>query len=199
MSVLAFIKENRVLVAGITLPLLLVGLLAYAKTLPGKNVPDPQYKLVYTSQTWNGQGKIYFDIDNNGILTTEFKKADNPSQNNQQVKASIYIYSPKTSTTDTIEIKVSDEDAKLEKTTLSVPEMNGVKFSSKTISPDGYVFEPYHYKNHTLITDIFISSSRNYGPNLNKDGRYISLPQANPYYGNIEFLGWIIEDKVQGQ
>ena len=38
-----------------------------------KNVPDPQYKLVYKpDMEW--PRKIYFDIDNNGILTTEFKK-----------------------------------------------------------------------------------------------------------------------------
>ncbi|HNQ91730.1 MAG TPA: hypothetical protein PKI93_02250 [Alphaproteobacteria bacterium] len=190
MKLLPFIKENRVLVAGFTLPLLLVGLLAYAKTIPDRTIPDPQYKAAYMTQGWSGQGQIKTDIDNNGRLTVSYKKHDTPTPETDLPKARIFIYDPATQTNEEIEIKLTEADGTV--TVDALPELDKLTLSSKTTAPDDYLFEPYHYRNHSLVTDIFISNRSYNTPVLTKKSRIIRLPAPSIYYsGNIEFVGWI--------
>ncbi|MDD3021088.1 MAG: hypothetical protein PHX61_08970 [Alphaproteobacteria bacterium] len=197
MKLQTFIKENRILVAGITLPLLLVALLAYAKTLPAKNVPDPQYRAAYSDQVWSGMGNIDFDVDKDGRLGATFRKNSTPYQDATPPKAKIYIYDFKTNSNMEFDIKISDEDAKKDIATISIPDLEHYAFSNDTAAPDGYVFEPYYYRrNSSLITDIFISNSRYYGPTIHKDARIIELPRTpNQYSGNLKFVGWVTNDK----
>ncbi len=196
MKLSTFIKENRVLVAGITMPLLLVALLAYAKTLPAKNVPDPQYKVAYSDQDWSGLGNISFDIDQDGHLSATFRRNTTPYQNSNPPKAKIYIYDFKTNSNKEFEVKISDDDAKKDIVTLSMPELKEYAFSKETSAPDGYIFDSYYYRSHSsLITDIFMSSSHYYGPTIHKDARIIELPTtSNQYSGNLQFVGWIKND-----
>lgn len=190
MKLLSFIKENRVLVAGFTLPLLLVGLLAYAKTIPDRTVPDPQYKVAYMTQSWSGKGSISAKIDPNGHLAFSYKKIENPPAYSEEPKTRLFIYNPSTKTNEEIEIKLNEMDGTL--TVDQPPELAQMTFSSKTTAPDNYLFEPYHYRNHSLITDIFINNYNYNTPVLTKDSRIIRLPAPSTYYnGNIEFVGWI--------
>lgn len=194
MKLLSFIKENRVLVAGFTLPLLLVGLLAYAKTIPDRTVPNPQYKVAYMTQSWSSKGQIKTNIDTNGHLTFTYKEAENPPAYSEEPKTRIFIYNPATNTNDEIEIKLTEANGTL--TVDQTPELAKMTFSSKTTAPDNYLFQPYYYRNHSLITDIFINNHNYNTPVLTKDSRIIRLPAPSTYYnGNIEFVGWITAEE----
>lgn len=191
MSVSVFIKENRVLVAGLVLPLLLIAILAFAKTLPATMIAPPTYKVAYYSQNWAPKGQLTLKINDAGQIQAAFKHNENykPYANENEPKATLYIYDPKTNTTTDTQLILGDND-KLP----SLEKFSGLKFSSQQTSPDGYVFESYHYRNHSLITEIFSYRSNNNGPVLSKNNRIIKLPLPNPYTGNTEFLGWVTEE-----
>ena len=97
-----------------------------------------------------------------------------------------------------LQIKIPDlEKLKENDTTdISVPELESIKLSDSYTSPDGYRFEDSTYKSRPILSDIFVSSSRYYGPIITKQGRVIKLAKNNAYYGNVKFVGWVTEGHI---
>lgn len=187
MSVLNFIKENRVLVAGLVLPLLLIGVMAIAKHLPSANLSTPEYKVLYSSVVWGSNETISFKGDENGKLTASV--ITNPNfQGTQAPKTILYLYNPKTQFNESIEVTL-DTDKK----PTSFKKFSDLKLSSAQPSPDGYTFEAYYNRNYSLLTDIFAYRSYSGGPVLTQRGTVHQIPMPNPYYGNPQFIGWVIE------
>ena len=186
MTVLSFIKENRVLVAGLTLPLLLIGILALAKALPASMVDPPQQRLVYMTKSWSGNGQITVKVGDDGALSSSYEPSKQPQYGmaEQFPKTILFLYDPKTNTVEDTSLTL-DKDKKI----TSLGELENIKLSKQITSADGYVFEPYASRRHSLITDIFSYRSYNGGPVLTKNGRIVNIPHKN-YYGQIEFLGW---------
>ena len=187
MAVSSFIKENRVLVAGLVLPFLLIGLLALAKTIPASLIPLPEHKVMFYSQGWSGKGQIAIKINTEGKLNPVFNETANykPVGNDQNPTTVLYLYDPKTNTLEDTSVTL-DKDGKV----TALEKFKDIKLSSQTVAADGYVFEPYHYRNSSLITDIFSYRSYNSGPALTNKGRIVSIPRPRTYYGTLEFLGW---------
>lgn len=187
MTVSSFIKENRVLVAGLVLPFLLIGLLALAKTIPASLIPLPEHKVMFYSQGWSAKGQIAIKIDTEGKLNPVFNETANykPVGNDQNPTTVLYLYDPKTNTLEDTSVTL-DKDGKV----TALEKFKDIKLSSQTVAADGYVFEPYHYRNSSLITDIFSYRSYNSGPALTNKGRIVSIPRPRTYYGTLEFLGW---------
>lgn len=187
MTVSSFIKENRVLVAGLVLPLLLIGILAIAKTIPASMVPLPEHKVMYYSQGWSGKGQIAIKVDTEGKVSAVFNPAAHyqPAANDTNPTTMIYLYDPKTNTVEDTSVTL-DKDGKV----TPLEKFKDITLSTQQIAPDGYEFQSYRYRNHSLITDIFSYRSYNSGPAIANKGRVISLPQPRTYYGTLEFLGW---------
>ena len=108
----------------------------------------------------------------------------------------LHFYNPETDSVTETKIDFPDVDTllKQEKTPITIPELKNLKFSDTTTAPDGYEFESYYYKNRNMLSDIFISSSRYYGPAIHKNGRTIKLAKNSKYIGDAQLIGWIIED-----
>jgi len=191
MTVLSFIKENRVLVAGLVLPLLLVGIFAIAKTIPASMIDPPQYKVIYFARGWGAKGQISFKVSEDGRPIAIFEAAQGYKSypNEQQPKSYLYIFDPKTNKVENIDV-VLDKDDKP-----NLPEsIANLHVSKEFTSPDGYMFEPYRNRNNSLIIDIFGYRSYDNNPVLINDGNVIQIPAPNsPYYGAFEFLGWVTE------
>jgi hypothetical protein len=187
MTVSSFIKENRVLVAGLVLPLLLIGVLAIAKTVPASMVPLPEHKVMYYSQGWSSKGQIAIKVDTDGKLNPTFNETAQykPAEKETNPITTIYLYDPKTNTVEETNVTL-DKDGKV----TALEKFKDIKLSTQTVASDGYIFEPYHYRNYSLITDIFSYRNYNSGPALTNKGRIINIPQARTYYGTLEFLGW---------
>lgn len=194
MAVLGFIKENRVLVAGLVLPLLLIGVLALAKTLPAKMIDPPANKVAFYTSGWSQKGNLTLTVNATGHLAANFKADKNykPSSGDQAPKTTLYIYDPKTNIVHDTELTLGTNDA-----LPSLDKFSSLKLSTEKTSSDGYLFEPYHYRNHSLITDIFTYRASDNKPVLSKDGRFISIPMPQQSYGNYEFLGWITEGEAK--
>lgn len=187
MPVLAFFKENRVLVAGFTLPLLLVGLLAFAKAVPEDVTPPPPTKFAVLSQNFSSYGRITAKTSDQGRATLTFSAYPTPQGGGDMPRAVVFIYDPVAKTSEKIDVKVDNMDA----TTITAQELNNIRFTGNTVSPEGFVFEPYHYRRSSLITDIFIGYHNYSGPALTKDRTVIRLENFAPPFGNPEFIGWV--------
>lgn len=188
MTVSSFIKENRVLVAGLVLPLLLIALLAFAKTIPASLVPLPEHKVMYVSQGWSGKGRIAIKVDDDGKINPVFNATANyqPVGNDQNPTTMIFVYDPKTNTVEDTSVTL-DKDGKVKE----LEKFKDIRLSTQAAASDGYIFEPYHYRgNNSLITDIFSYRSYSNSPVLSNKGRVINLPQAPHSYGSFEFVGW---------
>lgn len=200
MSVGSIIKQNRVLVAGIILPLILIGLLALAKSFPDKVVDPPQYRLIFWTKNWSGMGNLSARVNEQSQLTISYvpNQGYKPTNNEPLPKATIFIYTPATNRVDEYQVTApANADASTAPIPVAMPSLDNLKISSQALSPDGYSFEPYHYRGSGLITEIFIGGSRSYGPSLVKAGRMIELPKSSTYYTSPEFIGWITEGAVR--
>lgn len=187
MTVSTFIKENRVLVAGLALPLLLIAILAIAKALPATMIDPPHQKIAFYTQDWSPKGQISFSVNNNGNVTATFHADQNykPSIGLTPPKSIIYIYDPQTGTTEKIDFILDKDDQP------TLPDkLASLKLSAKQPSADGYTFQPYQYRDHSLITEIFVFRQHNSGPVLTKNGRVIPIPNLTPYANQTIFLGW---------
>lgn len=197
MSVLSLIKENRIFVAGLVLPFFLILLLAYAKTIPGKTVPAPLYNPVYYNADYNGWGTMSFRVADDGSLEGRYTVSKEIYDRSKLPSATIYTYDVTTGETRSTPIALTDSEAKEDRPSFPVAAFKGVQFYSGTTSPDHYVFEPYDYRDSGLFSDLFISSSRQRGPNIAREGRVIRVaPDAANYYGNVQFIGWIRPDSA---
>lgn len=186
MTVLNFIKENRVLVAGLVLPLLLIGMMAISKNIPSSQ-PLPQYKVVYSSFVWGSNEQISFKVGDDGQLLGHI--IDNPNyKGSQAAKSILYLYDPKTQLTESVDVTLDTN-----KQLTSFGKFSTLKLSKIQPSPDGYIFESYYNRNYSLLTDIFAYRSYPNGPVLIKKGTIHQIPMPNPYYGSPEFIGWVID------
>lgn len=189
MSIFNFIKENRVLVAGLVLPLLLIVFLAIARAIPATLSDPPQYKVMYYSQAYSGLGTFVPKIKE-GKLEIGFDKAiQKPANLNPNMI--FYVYDPQTKAVKNTSVNY-DDITKPE----TLKKFSSVKFSDQFISPDGYQFEAYRSRHYSLLTDIFGGGGYRSSPSLNKNGVYIDIPISTPWNGDPQFLGWIIEGDV---
>lgn len=192
MSIFNFIKENRVLVAGLVLPLLLIGFLAIARAIPATITEPPQYKVVYYSQAYSGLGTFTPKIKD-GKLDIGFNKTpqNNYPSANQNSTIMFYLYDPATKTVKNTSVNYDD---------ISKPEtlkkFASAKFSDQLASPDGYNFEAYRSRNYSLLTDIFGGGGYRSSSALTKNGVSVDIPIPTPWNGDTQFLGWITEGDV---
>lgn len=188
MSILSFIKENRVLAAGLVLPLILVGLLAVAKTLPERMIDPPKAKLVYFSRNWSPKGQINLSVNEQGKFVAKFDANKDYKPNNSDIapKDLVYLFDPQKNIVTEYPIELNDKNEPV------VPEvLQSISLSNQQPSADGYTFEAYHYRSHSLLTEMFAYHSYDSGNGvITKNSRVIPLPYPKTYLGGFEFLGW---------
>lgn len=187
MTVSSFIKENRVLVAGLVLPLLLIAVLAVAKSLPASMIPIPEHKVMYYSPGWSNKGQIVAKVDPEGKLNLVFNETANykPIANETNPTSMIFVYDPKTNTAEETSVTL-DKDGKV----TPLEKFKDIQLTTAPVASDGYTFEAYRYRGNSLITGIFSYRSYSTGPSLTNKGRTITLPKPSKYYGTVEFVGW---------
>jgi hypothetical protein len=193
MSILNFIKENRVLVAGLVLPLLLVVTLAITRMIPSTVTDPPQHKVIYYSQNWSGMGSFAPKVNEAGKIEILFNAnpQNSGAMGGQPPTIILYAYDPANQSVKNLTISY-DSYTKPEIT----EKFSSVKLSSQFTSPDGYVFQEYRNRDYSLLTDFFGGRGYSNSPSLFKNGVYHDMPLPSPYYGTSMFLGWVIEGDV---
>jgi hypothetical protein len=199
MALKKFIKENFVLLIGITLPVLLMFGFMLASSLPRALSDPPKYDLVfsvadYYSGTANNIPVSVRLLVKEGALVAQYTK--NPDGNNYNYWKKLYIYEAATQKvrelpfgypTDMNSIADMREDV--------VEALRDKKLSTVLQAPDGYELSYDGYSHSGLVNEIFWGGHNN-EPRLRKGSSSVRLTTGDGrtsfYYNGVEFLGWVV-------
>jgi hypothetical protein len=194
-----FIKNNIVLVIGITLPLVMVIFLGLAAILPALFVAPPKYDLLFSTDynSYDANG-LKFNVIN-GKLTVNYtlNNITNNSANLYQ-RQSLYWYEVKTNTLKKIPINIPPVPAGQSyfSTLINVPEVSGLTIDVSRQSPDGYQFS--NTGNNNIGFSDFFYNSRSPSLFLSKKGNHVAITPDNmnhfDFY-NAHFIGWILPEQ----
>lgn len=181
-----FVKQHFVLIVGVSLPVLLVVLFGVATVIPKLLVAPPQHDLIFSTTHYDHnalpKGTLRFDVQD-GKLRGVFYE----SNNNRQVPR-LYCFDVQTESTREISVDIPPNIEFGQ--TVEIPEVAAYKISKGTLSPDGYTFDNSYRGRHGFL---FSGGSR-YHAKIEKDGRAMKIPGVgNRYFGDVQFLGWVIE------
>lgn len=182
-----FIKDNFVLIAGITLPIALALVFFLATRLSVMGIEAPQTAVVFATGYYQSGPNLdgyKFDVKD-GKIFFAYQKGEN---HYNQDKPRLFIYEPEKDASREIELPPLDTS----KTSSEALESVG-NIDTREQSPDGYVFEmEYGHGGSNLMTEIFGGGSHNRGAcALRKEGYSHKVPQAQDY--NCRFIGWVKE------
>jgi len=187
-----WLKQNIVLVIGMSLPLLLIALFFLATVLPKSLSTPPQYPLLFTVSKYEGSHKpellLSFNVKNKVLMVTAKKNDDKNNYNFTKLIA----YDAKTETVR--EITVDTNQLKLGVET-PVNASKTMLIDTTTLSPDGYALEGPSYSGGGLVGGLFGGGYNNNGFRLKKGAVAYKVPnqQRDYYYNQLQFVGWIIK------
>lgn len=196
MSAKNFIKENFVLVAGLALPVVLVAVFLLATALPRSMSVPPKYNLLFQMEQYGTTAQPYLTdlFVRDGQLRARLKKADANAYNAKK----LYVYDAKAQSVREIPYTITQVTPELvDGTEVLIPETEKYKLDSQTTAPDGYSFSAGNTGHSGLINEIFVGGGYRSHYYLSKGSVSWKLPEMNnqPYYYNINFLGWIVGEK----
>lgn len=187
-----FVKENLVLVIGLTLPLFLILLFFVATVIPKSMTPPPQYPLLLTSVQYDYQHApdylLEFTVKDQHLMV---KAKSNTEKNTNYNVKKLMIYDAKTETTREISLDINQVGALAADKAIVLEETKDMLIEASNVSPDGYVFEVPGYSGSGLMGGLFGSGYRS-GYRLKKGAVAYKISNAQPYYyGPMQFVGWV--------
>jgi hypothetical protein len=189
MSQQRLLKDNIALVAGISLPVLLVIVFWIATVIPQMTVPDPQYDLVYSADHYDYNtplaGTVSLDV-REGRLHATFHRVEGQRYSNTP---RVYYFDVAAGSLQELTIEVPEGLQDGQK--LDIPEASGLLLSKKSIAPDGYAFDGNYSSYRGLF---FFDGGYRYQGLIRKEGRAIKIPAPGyRHQGELRFLGWVLE------
>lgn len=192
-----FVKENLVLVVGLTLPLLLILLFFVATVIPKALGTPPQYEMLFTTTRYDYQNPPDYDLDftvKNQKLILKARKVDHQQHGGHHTKL-LMAYDGKTETVREISLdmvqaaKITDGNEAL------LQETSDWIIDASPVSPDGYKLDLPSYRSSGLAGDIFGGGYRNNAYRLKKGSVGYRIPdtQGVYYYNQMQFVGWVIK------
>ena len=202
MPISGFIKENFVLVLGLTLPILLIGLFFVFSILPAQFATPPKYDLIVSTSEYYRDTTFPVNtaaIVEDGVLKIRMTPLQN--KNPSKRKIHLYRYSVDSKKIEPIDFDLPNDIGTLQKTEdFIVPATRHIQLDDSIIAPDGYEFDnTYRYRNG-LFSDVFWGRSYRKGARLKKGMSAITLPplkgknHAYIYARHIDFVGWVIKE-----
>lgn len=192
------IKENLVLVIGLSLPILLIVLFFLATVVPKSFGTPPQYELLFTTLKYEYENSPVYVVDFkvvNNQLVAKVKKNDDKSRNYNSKK--LMAYNAKTETVREISIDLVKAAETGDGNDAILDETKDLKIDASVVSPDGYQLEGSNYGNSGLVGGLFGGGNRNSGYRIKKGAVAYKVQTAQPdyYYNDFKFVGWIIGQK----
>jgi hypothetical protein len=188
MSKMSVVKENISLVAGVSLPVILVILFWLATAIQKMTVPDPQFDLIFIADHYDYSagfnGVVRLDVSEDRLRAT-FHTVDR--QNYRNIPR-IYYFDVSSGSTHEISLDIPGDLQNGQR--LSIPEAKDYKLSNKSLAPDGYGFDGSYSGGGFIIFD----GGYRYRGTIKKGSRAIKIPtHGNNDQGNLRFLGWVLE------
>lgn len=189
-----WIKENLVLVIGLSLPILLVVVFFLATVVPKSFSTPPQYELLFTIQKYEYENSPVYLVDfkaENHQLVATVKKNDDKARNYNSKK--LMAYNAKTETVREITIDLAKAAQAGDGKEVILNETKDLKIDASPVSPDGYQLDGSHYGNSGLLGGLFGVGHRNSSYRIKKGAvAYKVETQQDDYYSDFKFVGWVI-------
>ena len=197
-----FLKDNFVLVVGLTLPILLmIGFIVFS-TLPRSLSDPPQYDLIFAARDYSrGSNNLPVSvmlIVKDGVLKAQYTRVATDA-NGVPYGGSwkkLYRYQAGPQTVRELPFGVPQDVASIASTREdTVDATRDLKLDPTGRAPDGYEVEDDVTRGRGLLTDIFWSS-RSSETHLRKGSSSVRLKTGDGrtsfYSGDIEFIGWVV-------
>jgi hypothetical protein len=189
-----WIKENLVLVIGLSLPILLIVLFFLATVVPKSLGEPPQHEMLFTTIKYEYENSPVYLVDFkvvNSQLMAKVKKNDDKARNYNSKK--LMAYNAKTETVREITIDLA-KAAEASTDEVVLAETKDLKIDASVISPDGYQLEGSRYNNNGLIGGLFGGGSHNSGYRIKKGAvaYKVQTTQQDYYYSDFKFIGWVV-------
>lgn len=188
-----FIKQNLVLVTGLTLPLLLIVLFFAATVIPKMMGTPPQYDMLFTTMHYDYQNPpdylVDFSIKNQQVIAT-IKQNAHKDSNRQSRK--LMVFDAKSETVREIPIDIVNAAKLAQDGEVLVAETKSMVIDASSVSPDGYMLEGPNYAGSGLMSGIFGGGYRNSGYRIKKGSVGYPVPNTQQhYYNQIQLIGWV--------
>ena len=188
-----FVKQNLVLVIGLTLPLLLILLFFMATVIPKSMGVPPRYEMLFSATQYDYQSSseftLNFDVQNKQLIVKPKKNEDKNTNYNRE---RLFIYDGKTELTREIAVdssKFTDGVAQV------LEETKSFEIDTNHVSPDGYALDGPSYGGGGMIMGIFGGGGNNSGYRIKKGAVTYKVPyyKGDAYYNQMRFVGWVIK------
>lgn len=192
-----FIKENLVLVVGLTLPLLLILLFFVATVIPKAFGTPPQYEMLFTTTRYDyhdpPEYSLYFVVKDQKLIV-KARKNNNKDQRGYNSKL-LMAYDGKTETVREINVDLAKAANAAGVNEAVLEETGSWTIDSSRVSPDGYTLDGPNYRDGGLVGGIFGGGYQNNGMRLKKGSVGYRIPdtQGIYYYNQMHFIGWVIK------
>jgi hypothetical protein len=194
-----FIRENLVLIMGISLPLLLVLLFFLTSVLPKSLGTPPQYEMLFSVIRYDYQTATspnFEFIVRDGVLNVRTAKTDpqNPTRHTRK----LLVFNAGNEAVREIPYDMTQVSNMAEQTEIVLPETQKMSIDPSSRSPDGYSFEGPSYGSGGLMSELFFGGYRNQGYRIVKGKSAYRIPDSygDIYYaGNLQFIGWIVKQE----
>ena len=198
MALKNFIKENFVLVVGLTLPVLLIVLFFVASVLPKSMAVPPQYEMLFTTTRYDYQNQPPYNVDffvRDGILKARVAK--NKAQPGQTYNTKkLMAYDGKTQSVHEISYDTSKIGEVPDGSEIIFDEFKNLKMDSSNKAPDGYAFDNSGYGSGGMVTELFAGGYNRNSARVTKGAVSFKIPNSdngNYYYYDVQFLGWVLQ------
>ena len=192
------IKENFVLIIGLTLPVMLVVLFFVASVVPKYMSAPPQYEMLFSTSRYDHQNPPLYNVNfvvRDGVLKARVSKID-PKINNFNAKK-LMTYDGKTESVKEIffdTVKIGDV---ADGTEIILDETKDMTIDPSNKAPDGYEFDRPSYNSGGLVTELFSGGRHARGYRIKKGSVGYKLPNTSRdyYYDDVQFIGWVVRKK----
>ncbi|MDO9151186.1 MAG: hypothetical protein Q7U33_07400 [Methylotenera sp.] len=191
-----FIKENLVLVVGLTLPILLIFIFFASTVIPQLMSPPPQYEMLFTTKQYDYQNKPDYLIDflvKNQKLMVKVNKNENKDRSDDLTR--LMVYDAKTDSVREITVDISKAAASVVDGVAVLQETENMMIDTAMVSPDGYRLDGPSYGGGGMVGGLFGAGYRDNGFRLRKGSIGYKIPntQQHYYYNQVKFVGWVIK------
>ncbi len=186
-----FLKENIVLITGISLPLLLALVFFAATQAEKRSAIPPAYRVIFATDYQKNTNTPYQIFIKDKQVRFRYTPPEEKQRHTNWRTPHLFVYDPATETSREIELPtVDDPEVAID---ITISELTEKETSSLRESPDGYTFE-LNYRDHgNIMTELFGGgySHRNEYV-LRKETYRIVIPKTASY--DTEFIGWIVKE-----
>ncbi|MDP2152490.1 MAG: hypothetical protein Q8J66_02385 [Methylotenera sp.] len=191
-----FVKENLVLVVGLTFPILLILIFFASNVIPKLMSPPPQYEMLFTTKQYDYQNKSGYLIDflvKNQKLMVKVSKSEGKDINYDLTR--LMAYDAKTDTVREITVDISKAAASAVDGVAVLQETENMMIDTAMVSQDGYSLDGPSYGGGGMVGGLFGAGYRDSGFRLRKGSIGYKIPntQQHYYYNQVRFVGWVIK------